>query len=292
MTSHCNAFRKSDLQPCKKHSRNGHTTCSSHANFYTKANWTNLFFSLDSPYLPTGLDYPQTSLVGRIQAAIVYALENRLVVLTKEDCATISCPPPEQFYQHQRNAIDLWTILVRTGKVDPRWNLPLTKFAIFTFAMMRTPLVIDIAPPLEKRMGAFLNHPSLEVSKLLENVLAYLSVLMRARLYPEGLVEAAYQFVVNEFTEHPSFKGSLFLSDSILTENINKIPANLITPERREFLRTLIINSTKNKRQDVKAFHHNYVETFKEELVMNVFHPRKVEKWLEEGGFELLDMMF
>lgn len=288
----CSAFRKSDLQPCKKYARNEHHTCSSHRNFYTKANWTKLFFSLGSPFLPTGLDYPETCTVGRIQAAITFALENNLVVLTEEDCATIACPSPQRFHIHQRNAVDLWTILVRSGKVNPRWNAPLTKFAIFTFAMMRTPLVLDIAPSLQDRLGAFLHHPSLEPHKILENVLAYLFCIIRDRGYPESFKEGAYQLVIHEFTDHPSFKGSLFLANSSLTGNLDKIPSTLITKEKREFLQTLLINTVNEKRKDAKAFHHNYVETFKEELVMKVFHPTKVSRWLDEGGFELLDMMF
>lgn len=252
-----------------------------------------MFFSLDSPYLPTGVGYEQTTLVGRIEAAIQYSLTNDLIVLTPADCAGIPCPPPERFHLLQApTAVDLWTILVSTGKVNPTWNMPLTKFALFTFAQMRTPLVLDVAPSLQKRLGAFLEHPSMVPYKVLENVLAYLHCLVRHRNYPETLKEYAYQTVIHEFTDHPTFKGSLFLCNSLLTENILRIPPTIITDERRKFLIDSILTVVKGKQQDMKTFHRHHVGTFKEELVMKVFHPTKVEKWLEQGGFELLEMMF
>lgn len=293
MTSPCKAFRKSDFQPCQKHARNGHSTCHSHRNFYTKPYWKALFFSLDSPYLPIGLDYPQTSNLGRIQTAIVYALENNLVVLTQEDCASIACPSPRQFHLPQKSAVDLWTILVRTGKVRPSWNIPLTKFTIFTFARMRLPYLLDIAPTLDKRLGAFLEHPSVEPHKVLENVLGYTFLLLRTRLsLADSVKEDTFRFIIREFTEHSSFKRSLFLPPSNLTKELEKISLDLISNEWRTFLTNAIVNSVLAKRSEVKDFHHNYVEIFKEELVMKVFHPSRVEKWLEEGGFELLEMLF
>ncbi len=288
----CNAFRKSDLQPCQNHARHGHTTCSSHKHFYNKDQWKRMFFSLDSPFLPTGVGYEQATLVGRIETAILYALANCLVVLTQADCAAIPCPPPNQFNAHGPTAVDLWTILVSSGKVSPTWNMPLTKFAIFTFAKMRTPFLIDVAPSLERRLGVFLSHPAVYVHKVLENVLAYLHCLIGNYPCPESLKQGAYRLVVDEFTDHPSFGGSLLLSDSCLTENLNNIPKKLISDEQRAFLINIVLTAVKGKRQDMKAFHHTRVEIFKEELVMKVFHPTRVEKWLEEGGFELLDMMF
>ncbi len=288
----CNAFRKSDLQPCQNHARHGRTTCSSHKHFYNKDQWKQIFFSLESPLLPTGVGYEQTTLVGRIEAAIIYALKNNLVVLTEADCAAIQCPPPNQFNAHGPTAVDLWTILVSSGKVSPAWNMPLTKFAIFTFAKMRKPFVIDVAPSLERRLGVFLSHPVVNAHKVLENVLAYLHCLIRGNPYPESIKQAAYRFVIDEFTDHPSFRGSLFLSDTFLTENLQKLPANLITEGQRTFLIDTILTAVKGKRQTMKAFHHGRVEIFKEELVAKVFHPSRVEKWLEEGGFELLEMMF
>lgn len=231
--------------------------------------------------------------MGRIETAVVYALENNLVVLTQEDCASIPCPPPQQFHFHQRTAVDLWTILVRTGKVDPRWNMPLTKFCIYTFAKMRLPSLLDVAPSLDKRLGGFLEYPKIEPHKVLEQVLAYLYLFIGNRnRYTDSVKKDTFEFVIREFTAHPTFKKSLFLTPDALTQEIKKIPANLITDELRTMLCESIVNNVRTKRQDVKALHHKYVETFKEELVMKVFHPRKVERWLEEGGFELLDMMF
>jgi len=292
MATACKAFRKSDFQPCQKQARNGHHTCYSHRNFYSKPYWKNLFFSLDSPYLPLGVGYSKESVVGRIEAAVVYALENNLVVLTQEDCATISCPPPQQFHFQQQTAVDLWTILVRTGKVDPTWNIPLTKFCIYTFAKMRLPYLLDVAPSLDKRLGAFLECPKIEPHKFMENVIGYLSLFLAQRNYPDTIKKETIQYVIREFTEHPAFKRSLFLPSEILTQEIQRIPANLLTEEWRHYLTNIIVQDVRTKRQDVKAFHHQYVENFKEELVMKVFHPNRVEKWLEEGGFELLDMMF
>ncbi len=289
----CNAFRKSDFQPCKNHARHHHTTCSSHKHFYNKEQWKRMFFSLDSPYLPTGVGYEQTTLVGRIEAAIQYSLTNDLIVLTPADCAGIPCPPPERFHLLQApTAVDLWTILVSTGKVNPKWNENLTKFTLFHFARMRTPAVLDVAPSLEIRLGPFLKHPAMSPHKLLGYVLSLLYLIIRNRTYSEELKQTSYQTVIDEFTDHPSYKASTFLTDSILTQNISDVPANIMPDEQKQYLKNALLKAVRGKREGFKAFHHNHVEKFKEELVMKVFHPTKVEKWLTEGGFELLDMMF
>jgi hypothetical protein len=292
MTALCSAFRNDDLRPCKKHAMHGRSVCSSHRTFYRKDKWTALFCRLDSPFLPTGLGYPQETLLGRIETAITFALTHSLVVLTEEDCATIACPPPGRFNRARHSTVDLWTLLVQSGKVNAFWNINLTRFAIFTFAKMRTPLFFDIAPSLESRLGGFLKDETIKPYILLDYVLIYLDYLMRRQEYSEPLKVQAYKSVLHEFLEHPSFKGSLFLSDTMLTESISDMPYEFVTKENQDFLIRSITEAVAHQRAKIKMIHHNHVETFKEELVMKVFHPTKVSRWLDEGGFELLEMMF
>jgi hypothetical protein len=288
----CVAFRKTDCAPCQNFARNGYSTCSSHKRYYDKEHWKQLFFSLDSPLLPTGLDYPQTSTPGRIQAAVQYAIENNLVVLTQEDCAEIPCPPPGRFSEIQRSAVDLWTILVRTGKVNPRWNNTLTKFTLFTFALMREPSILDIAPPLEKHLGSFLRHPNMCPQNLLMNVLAFEYLICRRKRYSEESKDFAYKFILQEFLSHEGFNDCLLLSNEVLLKNLETCPETLIPQEIKKKFQTFLTSSIAPFRKNKRAFHHEHVEKFKEELTMVVFHPDRVGTWLKEGGWDLVESMF
>ena len=46
---------------------------------------------------------------------------------------------------------------------------------------------------------------------------------------------------------------------------------------------------------NIRAWRHERkmsMAPLKEEIVMKVYHPRHVERWLETGGWNLVDMMF
>jgi hypothetical protein len=266
--------------------------CHSHRFYYSKANWMEMFCRLESKHLPTGFGYPPHTYFGRLEHVIRYAIENNLVTLTREDCAAFPVPPPNEWVEQRPTLVDLWTILVSTGKVNPHWNQGLTKMAMFTFAQMRMPSVLDVAPSLDARLGCFLTHASMNPYNLLLNVLGYQHVLMKFRTMSATLKRAAALYVIHEFVRHPAFQPCLLLADSLLTQNLYTLPEKTMSKEERARLVDAITDCVQPLRRDIKAFHHARVELFKEELVAKAFEPKRVEKWLEEGGFELLEMMF
>ncbi len=292
MTSRCCAFLKDDLHPCKKNALKGKNVCHSHRNFYKKQNWLDMFCRPDSKHLPTGFGYPSSTYFGRLEETILYALENNLIVLTQEDCAAFPSPPPNEWVNPQLTLVDLWTILVKSGKVSPHWNKPLTKLAMFTFAGMRMPNVLDIAPSLDDRIGCFLNHRTLNPYNLLLNVLGCQHVLMKFKEFSSKEKSIAFAHVIQEFVRHPAYQPCLLLSTSLLTQNLYTLPEKTMSKDVRGILVDAITSVVKPEREKLKKFHHTRAELFKEELVAKAFHPKRVEKWLEEGGQELLDMMF
>lgn len=292
MANRCCAFRKSDLHTCKNYAKYGTRVCSSHRNFYTKRIWMKMFCDIHSNYCPTGFGYlPNTSL-GRIEHAIRFAIENDLIVLTEEDCASLHCEPAEQWHRTLPTLVDLWTILVSTGKVNPHWHEQLTKLTLFTFAKLRDPVLADVFPSLDGKLGPFLENPYLNPHNIMINVLGFLYARLRRRRYPMEIQKDTYKYVIHEFVTHPSFKPSLLLADSFLTQKLYEIKESVLPNEHLNLLVDLIHKAVKPLRAEVKQTHHNRVEIFKEELVAKAFHPSRVERWLNEGDFALLEMMF
>ena len=249
-----------------------------------------MFCDIRSPYCPTGFGYPRNTTLGKIEHVISYSIENDLVVLTKEDCESLYCAPPNEWRFLNPTLVDLWTILVKTGKVNPHWNTGLTKLALYTLAKLRDPSISDVYPSFDKRIGPFLSHPALSPHNLLTSTLILLCVLLKRKRYPEPVEQKTYKHIICEFLDHPSFKPCLLLADSHLSQNLYNMPTTY--DQTRNTLVAILLSELKSRRQAEKTTLKQRANIFKEELVAKAFHPTRVERWLNEGGFDLIEMMF
>jgi len=65
-----------------------------------------------------------------------------------------------------------------------------------------------------------------------------------------------------------------------------------VHPRQKEFFEKSILPLAKENKKENQQEKRNRMNIHKEGIVMNVYHPKNVERWLNEGGYELLDMMF
>jgi hypothetical protein len=69
---------------------------------------------------------------------------------------------------------------------------------------------------------------------------------------------------------------------------------SLLVPQgaATDYFQTKVVPLLKRRAPQLKRAKKMRLDPLKEELVSVVYHPDNVSRWLEEGGYELLDMMF
>ncbi len=296
MPSPCCAFRASDLQPCANSKRPGSDVCHAHRNFYDKAAWLKRFASLDSPLLLTGLVFGENTMLARIEHVVEYSLNTGKIVLTEEDVAAFEYPEFGHWVRnHPITLVDLYTVMVRTGKVNPRWNRNLLQLCFATYAKMYAWEMREMLPSLETRIGPFLRYPG---EKPHELVMALL-VLQRAFLecrharVPERqhIPDIMNRQLAEEcFATEPVKHTALYSTEEwmrILQKKASSVHNYNVEPSMKVILTDVI----SQHRDDAKKEIRQRMDPLKRDLMEAAWHPRRVEAWLDAGGFELLEMM-
>jgi hypothetical protein len=280
--STCQAFRLTDLQPCRKRSHEDHTTCLSHTNFYDKLVWKDRFLNLRKKrFLLEGLDYPEGSLIRRLQHVLEFSLNSGLIILEETDIRALETIPRNQWPSPHTSLTDVFIVLCGTGKILPQWNKELCRHATWNYFSICT--ILGCYPNiLESRIGRLLandaTHPSLILRML---GLSFQTRL--ARIHQEdkqNSLQAIFELCISQVLALPQMRSHLLLSDEVLTSYFSSKSKPTVVS----------VNATCMRNQE-KAYHKNRMSQYKEGLAMAVWHPRKMEYMLETGGWPLVAMM-
>jgi hypothetical protein len=295
MPSPCCAFRASDLQPCANTKRPGSDVCHAHRNFYEKASWLKRFASLDSPLLLTGLVFGENTMLARIEHVVEYSLNAGKIVLTKEDVAALECPDFGDWVRnHPVTLVDLYTVMVRTGKVNPRWNVNLLKLCFATYAKMYAWETRDILPSLETRIGPFLRYPGEKPHELVMMLLVLQRAFLNSRHFraPERqhVPDLMSRQLAHEcFGVEPVKRTALYSTEEWM--NIFDKKAAAATNLNVDPVKVILTEIVPQYRNDAKMLLRGRMDPLKRDLMEAAWHPRRVEAWLNAGDFELLEMM-
>jgi hypothetical protein len=296
MTTRCCAFRLNDLAPCKNSARPDSDVCHPHRNFYAKEEWLARFTDVTSPLLLTGLDYRRATLLGRIQHVIEYSLTSGKIVLDKKDVSKFSCPPIEQWTRPQQalSLVDTFTVMVRTGKVSPRWNSELTGFCIASFAKMYSWELRDMLPSVEARMNPFFTHPDCKPHHSLLMLLTFHRNFLNTKHshVPERqhIPDLMTRQLAHEcLGMNPILLTTLYSSDEWFEpyDTREKKTRDEILLSVKQILAQLL----PQYRTNAKALIRGRMDILKRDLMEATWHPRRVQAWLDAGDFELLEMM-
>ena len=270
----CTAFRLSDLRPCRAVRRANCETCHAHRTFYNKPLWKSRFMNLNNrKYLLQGIDYEETSSIGRIQRVIEYSLKSRKIILTEEDVAAMAVLPRDTWGQPSNSLMDVLIIASGTGMIKAHWNPQLLLQVLFTYTSIYiNPSLIDVRPSLEPRFGRLLmdTNPSLIFQRL------FCSRYME-RIYihhPERIKD-----LLDAILSFPQMRSHLLLSASDVCNYFNPIFATILLP---------LLEAKRRAEMDILK---RRVRVYKEGIAMRVYHPRNVERWLDTGGWDLIAMI-
>jgi len=273
----CCAFRLRDMTACQHAPSRGSDVCANHADFYNIRVWSRRFLRIDSIYLLQGITYDQMITIGRLQKIIEYSLKSGKIVLTQEMVAALETVPEDRWDIPHTSLVDVFTVLCGTGLVSPLWNMRLFKHCIYTAMKMRKPVFRDVWSPIDYRLGPFLTNPFVTPVYVIGRAFTAYRNLMQRVLDRDTYY---YEFLKECFA-HPSFQSGLMMSDEIISASIaNK-------KEFEELVRRSIGPSRRAEKRRLKA----QADQIKEEMISKVWHPKNVERWLELGGWDLVEMM-
>ncbi len=274
MTTLCCAFRLSDLQPCASTARQGSDVCHAHRNFYNKQTWLTLFASLRSPFILDCILTEPDTLIGRINHVVKYSLTSGKIVLTEEDVAALECPDPRDTMQsyYYLTLRPLYTVMVGTGKVDPRWNPNLLKHCFAYYARMSGWENRNNLLSLDKYIMPFFTYPGVRPHELLILLLVLHRAFMR-----RGRDVMNRRLAHECFSKEPLLLTCLYGLEEwkrVCYEKAAAVPTLNVEP-----LIALLEELIPQYRPAAKQLVEQRLGSLKEEVIAAGWHPDRFERW-------------
>ncbi len=234
--------------------------------------------------------------IGRIQHIIEFSLHQKKVVLTEEDVAQFHCSPTSQWFQQESTLTDLFTIMVRTGKVSPKWHSLLSRLCLFTFARMYSWELSDMLPSLSSRIKPFLDHPDIKPHEIIQLLLLFHRAILDTRhANREGhahIPDLMITRLAHECLSYPPILSSALLSNKEWTRVFHEnIPVNGFLARGRAPVEEILLRLLPQYRRGAKMVNRARLDIFKEGLMAAAWHPDRVAAWLDYGGFEFLELI-
>ena len=131
--------------------------------------------------------------------------------------------------------------------------------------MYMNPRIVDVLPRMESRIGRLLVYPMIDPAK----IFAHLPKMMEYYCTRAGIRCLLF---VNTILTLPQMRHHLLLDRNALASYLGTFALPLIAKMRNEEM----------------AKHKKRMRQFKEGIAMRVWHPTRVARWLEVGGWPLV----
>jgi hypothetical protein len=278
----CQAIVQDGYHACKNKARHGHDTCTTHKSFFNKRTWFNKFILGENKHHDTvllGYD-PQHSATGRLTEHTRKVLHSGRVDVTKEDICSIPA---------DSSTVDAFLVLCELPHVDPNWNKRLIVESVKTYYYILLGYQENLRnynpyKTQELRLGPLLKNPHMGFSRTLKFMLAVKEMRSRTRRLtnqPENYYDEVFQMLFLDYNDEYAWYATETLMSLL-------VPQGAAT----DYFQTKVVPLLKRRAPQLKRAKKMRLDPLKEELVSVVYHPDNVSRWLEEGGYELLDMMF
>lgn len=220
--------------------------------------------------------------MGRLEKHVRQTLASGRFCITEQDVKNI--PALDR-------SSDVFLLLCQLPQIDPKWNKKLLLSSLnYYFNLHRylsesghlhNPYLLH-----QKRILPILNNPNMSFGQTLKFMLK----LKQQKEYTQHLAHlplGRYQAIFD--TLFLDYKGEYtWYSDEFLTSAL--VPEE--SAQLHEYFKAQVLPQLKRRAKQIRQAKRVTLDPIKEELVAKVYHPKNVEHWLNEGGWELLDMMF
>lgn len=277
----CQAITKNHYRPCANKARTGHDSCASHKTFFQKDVWVKRFlYAQNNEHVL--LEYPEDTSAGRLEKHVRETLASGRFSLTEQDVKNIPT---------QDTCSDVFFLLCSLPQVDPKWNKRLLLSSLNYYFNLHRYLSesgqLDNPYSLHRtRIAPILNNPNMTFGQTLKFMLK----IKQKKEYTQALAHlpvGGHQSVFDAL--FLDYKGEyIWYSDEFLTSAL--VPEE--STQLHEYFKTQVLPQLKRRAKQIRQAKRVTLDPIKEQLVAKVYHPKNVERWLNEGGWELLDMMF
>jgi hypothetical protein len=189
---------------------------------------------------------------------------------------------------------DVFLLLCEDDSVNPRWNKKLLRLCLVEFLRRRKQVFAGYWPNLHEALRPFFTNKNLGDFRLF---LLYTEVIIKlakqAKINPYyadiDFGECIREFFAPEEVSNPHW--FLLRLTSLASKEYLATLAKCKDDTDRQLFYEIVYPSIQGKKRTVKQQLKDEGDDLKREIVENVYHPRNVERWLETGGWELLEMM-
>jgi hypothetical protein len=217
-------------------------------------------------YLLQGIDYSMNTFQGRLQHVIEYSIKSEHIVLTPHDIHMMETTPMHLLNEPHDSLTDVFTILCGTGIVKPYWNREMLDEVLITYLKMyMNPRIVDVLPRMETRIGRLLAYPMIDPAKVFAN-------LPRMLEYYSTRAATRCLVFVTTILALPQMRHHLLLDRDTLASYLGSFALPIIAKMRYKEM----------------SKHKKRMRQFKEGIAMRVWHPTRVARWLEVGGWPLV----
>jgi hypothetical protein len=279
MAAFCKAVTLRDYTPCKNAAIQDKETCSCHKKFYDRQTWINTFIKGENRHGDTVLlGYTSTeSTMHRLEKHVRDVLTSGKVKVTKDDVASIPC---------SETYVDIFLILCELPYVNPEWNKSLLLRTIGYYYNVARILSPQPPLPLQRvRLDPLKNNKHMGFARTLKYMLKLRDKRQNTAALAHNPDSTPYEQIFQAYFTDYDQAYSWYSNDTL---------ASMILPQKvsPRFFEENIIPLLKQNARQLRLAKKAAMDPIKEEIVAAVYHPRNVGRWLEEGGHELLDMMF
>ena len=264
MPSSCKAMIHTptgEIRQCNNKPRHSQDTCRVHKHFFRKDIWISKVLYGRAPFL---------SLRSKNSSSVFHAnhicetIQSGRVILNKEDVKAI--PQSDQY-------IDIFRLLCSFNCIHPVWNIRLLVKAVVHYVWL-----IAQGIPTNGYLDSIVNNENLSGLTAVRILLPYWSKVPKVR--------PILHIIFEDFLEHHSKTKSISLYSNkyildVLTED------NL--PDTKEYVSDLLLPIIVKNRKQNKKIYRDRLDAIKEELMMKMWAPERIEAYQEKYGIFLLD---
>lgn len=282
----CEAFTTRN-RFCKETIVEGTPLCRHHQKAFEKSDWLNRFLYHPRDSLPVLLGYAPKNRYGKLEHHIRH-VTTHYIPLTKEDAEALPALP---LYT------DLYRLLSENPNFDPNWNVKLLYLCFREFLMRRQETFRGLWESPYVFLKPFFDHPKLGLQACLFILVNEMKKVNRSNHLAPGFRRVDFDAILDELfnqgTEeqlHQVYlirKKFLYISPDYLMNVFN-----CKDEVSKEFFLQHVYPFLQQQKQEIRHRMKHSLAPIKEEIVASVYHPRHVARWLETGGWEMLDMMF
>lgn len=264
MPSSCKAMIQTGegvIRQCNNKPRHDQDTCRVHKNFFRKDIWISKVLYGQAPILCSGCKNASSVFHAN---HIHETIQSGRVSLEKEDVKNI---PNEDKY------IDIYRLLCSSNRINPLWNIKLlVKTTIhYTWLIAQG---LDVPYYFE----SVIENENMTGLTILRFFLPYWSSVRKFRPIIHSIIEQLFE---TNFKMLPiALYDEKFILNYLTQDNI---------PDVKEYVSELLIPMMFKDKKKIKKLYRARIDPLKEELMMKMWAPERIEAYQEKYGIFLLD---